>query len=91
MYVEPADELCVHRLHNLAHVELNAIDLAWDTVARFSSLKLDQASCLNSQSCKAPSCMPENAASEAVVTVASVIITKGSHYTSTLHLPCLHD
>lgn len=23
-------------LHNLAHVELNAIDLAWDTVARFS-------------------------------------------------------
>ncbi|XP_010522141.1 PREDICTED: uncharacterized protein LOC104800864 [Tarenaya hassleriana] len=25
-----------HMLHNLAHVELNAIDLAWDTVARFS-------------------------------------------------------
>lgn len=23
-------------LHNLAHVELNAIDLAWDTVVRFS-------------------------------------------------------
>lgn len=23
-------------LHNLAHIELNAIDLAWDTVARFS-------------------------------------------------------
>lgn len=32
------------RLHNLAHVELNAIDLAWDTVARFSNLQLDQAS-----------------------------------------------
>lgn len=31
------------RLHNLAHVELNAVDLAWDTVARFSHLKLDQA------------------------------------------------
>ncbi|PKA51634.1 hypothetical protein AXF42_Ash003001 [Apostasia shenzhenica] len=26
-------------LHNLAHVELNAIDLAWDTVARFSPLQ----------------------------------------------------
>lgn len=25
-------------LHNLAHVELNAIDLAWDTVVRFSPL-----------------------------------------------------
>ncbi|XP_010915602.1 uncharacterized protein [Elaeis guineensis] len=25
-----------YMLHNLAHVELNAIDLAWDTVARFS-------------------------------------------------------
>lgn len=23
-------------LHNLAHVELNAIDLAWDTVVQFS-------------------------------------------------------
>ena len=23
-------------LHNLAHVELNAVDLAWDTVVRFS-------------------------------------------------------
>ena len=30
------------RLHNLAHVELNAIDLAWDTVARFSGLQMDQ-------------------------------------------------
>ncbi|CAI5939853.1 unnamed protein product [Closterium sp. NIES-64] len=27
-----------HMLHNLAHVELNAIDLAWDTVVRFSAL-----------------------------------------------------
>jgi len=25
-----------HVLHNLAHVELNAVDLAWDTVARFA-------------------------------------------------------
>lgn len=32
------------RLHNLAHVELNAVDLAWDTVARFSHLALDQVS-----------------------------------------------
>lgn len=23
-------------LHNLAHVELNAVDLAWDTLVRFS-------------------------------------------------------
>ncbi|WIA40303.1 hypothetical protein OEZ86_013674 [Tetradesmus obliquus] len=30
-------------LHNLAHIELNAIDLAWDTVARFSSLRLPPA------------------------------------------------
>ncbi|KAG0499365.1 hypothetical protein HPP92_004056 [Vanilla planifolia] len=30
--------LNAYMLHNLAHVELNAIDLAWDTVARFSSL-----------------------------------------------------
>ncbi|KAL5864755.1 hypothetical protein ACOSQ3_002269 [Xanthoceras sorbifolium] len=28
--------LNVYMLHNLAHVELNAIDLAWDTVVRFS-------------------------------------------------------
>ena len=27
-----------HMLHNLAHVELNAIDLAWDTVVRYSHL-----------------------------------------------------
>lgn len=27
-------------LHNLAHIELNAIDLAWDTVARYSPLRL---------------------------------------------------
>ena len=32
------------RLHNLAHVELNAVDLAWDTVARFSHLGLEQVS-----------------------------------------------
>ncbi|KAK8935272.1 hypothetical protein KSP39_PZI013637 [Platanthera zijinensis] len=30
--------LNAYLLHNLAHVELNAIDLAWDTVARFSPL-----------------------------------------------------
>ncbi|KAL0019983.1 hypothetical protein WJX79_007802 [Trebouxia sp. C0005] len=34
--------LPVYMLHNLAHVELNAIDLAWDTVARFSGLQMDQ-------------------------------------------------
>lgn len=30
-------------MHNLAHIELNAIDLAWDTVVRFSraSAELD--------------------------------------------------
>lgn len=32
--------LNVYTLHNLAHVELNAIDLAWDSVVRFSSLHL---------------------------------------------------
>jgi len=30
----------VYTLHNLAHVELNAIDLAWDTLVRFSTLRL---------------------------------------------------
>ena len=30
----------VYVLHNLAHVELNAIDLAWDTVVRFSDMCL---------------------------------------------------
>ncbi|KAK9841403.1 hypothetical protein WJX74_005146 [Apatococcus lobatus] len=35
--------LNVFMMHNLAHVELNAIDLAWDTVARFSALGLDEA------------------------------------------------
>ena len=30
----------VFMLHQLAHVELNAIDLAWDTVARFARLGL---------------------------------------------------
>ncbi|KAH7658117.1 Ferritin-like protein [Dioscorea alata] len=29
--------LNAYMLHNLAHVELNAIDLAWDTVVRFSA------------------------------------------------------
>ncbi|KAG1668043.1 hypothetical protein FOA52_006577, partial [Chlamydomonas sp. UWO 241] len=32
--------LSAHLLHNLAHIELNAIDLAWDTVARFAHLQL---------------------------------------------------
>lgn len=27
-----------HAMHNLAHIELNAIDLAWDTVVRFAPL-----------------------------------------------------
>ncbi|CAL9771200.1 unnamed protein product [Musa acuminata subsp. burmannicoides] len=31
--------LNAYMLHNLAHVELNAIDLAWDTVVRFSHLR----------------------------------------------------
>ncbi|VAH74528.1 unnamed protein product [Triticum turgidum subsp. durum] len=31
--------LNAYMLHNLAHVELNAIDLAWDTVVRFSPLR----------------------------------------------------
>nr|CAD1838712.1 unnamed protein product [Ananas comosus var. bracteatus] len=30
--------LNAYMLHNLAHVELNTIDLAWDTVARFALL-----------------------------------------------------
>ena len=34
--------LNVHCLHTLAHVELNAVDLAWDTVARFSPLRLPE-------------------------------------------------
>lgn len=33
--------LSVFMLHNLAHIELNAIDLAWDTVVRFAPLRLD--------------------------------------------------
>ncbi|KAL4444897.1 hypothetical protein ABPG77_003947 [Micractinium sp. CCAP 211/92] len=33
----------VYMLHNLAHVELNAIDLAWDTVLRFSACGLPEA------------------------------------------------
>ena len=32
----------VYTLHNLAHVELNAIDLAWDTVVRFSDMELPE-------------------------------------------------
>ncbi|GMH43850.1 hypothetical protein BSKO_11784 [Bryopsis sp. KO-2023] len=31
----------VYMLHNLAHIELNAIDLAWDTLVRFSHLGLE--------------------------------------------------
>ncbi|CAD7700944.1 unnamed protein product [Ostreobium quekettii] len=30
----------MYLLHNLAHIELNAIDLAWDTVVRFSHMRL---------------------------------------------------
>ncbi|XP_068664106.1 uncharacterized protein [Aristolochia californica] len=33
--------LNAYMLHNLAHVELNAIDLAWDTVVRFSSCRAE--------------------------------------------------
>lgn len=33
----PHVPMSVHVLHNLAHIELNAIDLAWDTVVRFSA------------------------------------------------------
>jgi len=32
--------LNAHVLHNVAHIEYNAINLAWDTVTRFSSLPL---------------------------------------------------
>ena len=32
-----------YTLHNLAHVELNAIDLAWDSMVRFAHLRLPQA------------------------------------------------
>ena len=35
--------LNIYQLHNLAHVELNAIDLAWDTVVRFAPLCLPRA------------------------------------------------
>ena len=35
--------LPAHLLHNLAHIELNAVDLAWDTVARFADLGLPDA------------------------------------------------
>lgn len=30
-------------LHTLAHIELNAIDLAWDTAVRFAHLRLPDA------------------------------------------------
>lgn len=40
---ESGAPLAVHALHALAHVELNAIDLAWDTVARFARLRLPRA------------------------------------------------
>ncbi|KAL6747567.1 hypothetical protein V8C86DRAFT_1819161 [Haematococcus lacustris] len=36
----PMSSLSAHLLHNLAHIELNAIDLAWDSVARFAHLPL---------------------------------------------------
>jgi hypothetical protein len=36
----PLSSLSAHLLHNLAHIELNAVDLAWDTVARFSIQRL---------------------------------------------------
>ena len=32
--------LSAHMLHTLAHVELNAVDLAWDTLVRFAPLRL---------------------------------------------------
>jgi len=35
--------LSAHLLHNLAHIELNAVDLAWDTLARFAHLRLPDA------------------------------------------------
>jgi uncharacterized ferritin-like protein (DUF455 family) len=38
--------LSAHLLHNLAHIELNAVDLAMDTVARFSRLKLPDGECM---------------------------------------------
>ena len=34
--------LSAFTLHNLAHVELNAIDLAWDSMVRFAHLRLPQ-------------------------------------------------
>lgn len=34
--------LAPYLIHNLAHIELNAIDLAWDTVVRFSGAPLPQ-------------------------------------------------
>lgn len=39
----PMTSLSAHMLHNLAHIELNAIDLAWDTVARWAGLRLPAA------------------------------------------------
>lgn len=34
----PLSSFSAHVLHTVAHIELNAIDLAWDTVARFRGL-----------------------------------------------------
>lgn len=34
----PLSSFSAHVLHTVAHIELNAIDLAWDTVARFGGL-----------------------------------------------------
>lgn len=43
--------LAVYMLHNLTHVELNAIDLAWDTVARFARRGLPRQFALDFAKC----------------------------------------
>jgi hypothetical protein len=48
--------LAAHLLHNLAHVELNAIDLAWDTVARFSHLRLPDGARMRGAACGVRAC-----------------------------------
>ena len=42
--IGPAPEGRIALLHALAHIELNAIDLAWDLIARFSGADLPPAS-----------------------------------------------
>lgn len=37
-------------IHNIAHIELNAVDLAWDTVARFSAFAADDDDATNAGS-----------------------------------------